>query len=86
MRCAELAHIAVGVLRLSAHGNGLAIDFRGAKMRARERLPAGGRRVIALLAEIIPRMIFPAAQPVLDFSIHCKAAAGAFGMEVLVQT
>ncbi|MFL5240259.1 MAG: hypothetical protein ACJ8EL_22220 [Rhizomicrobium sp.] len=86
MCCAEVAHIAVGVLRLSAHGNGLAIDLRGAKMRARERLPAGGRRVIALLAEIIPRMVFPTTQTVLDFAIDCKAAAGAFGMKVLVQT
>ncbi|MFL6691024.1 MAG: hypothetical protein ACJ8IR_12705 [Alphaproteobacteria bacterium] len=86
MCCAEVAHIAVGVLRLSAHGNGLAIDFRGAKVRARERLPASRRLVIALLAEIIPRVVFPTAQTVPDFSIHCKAAAGTFGMEVLVQT
>jgi hypothetical protein len=39
-----------------------------------------------LLAEIIPRMVFPTTQTVLDFAIDCKAAAGAFGMKVLVQT
>jgi hypothetical protein len=85
MRCAEVAHIAIGVLRLSGHRNGLAIDFRGTKVRTRQRLPASRRLVIALFAEIVPRVVFPTAQTVPDFSIDCKAAAGTFRMEVLVQ-